>query len=104
MFIPVALLIVLGGIFILLGFLIWKKEKITLLHDYHRAHVCAEQQTAFCTLCGISLLIIGISLAVTGILLAVTDSALSFLLFGAGMIIGVALLIHAETKYNRPQK
>lgn len=35
-----------GIIFCLLGYLIWKKQKITLLHDYHYDKVSTEDKEA----------------------------------------------------------
>ena len=43
--------LVTGGAGILiawLGWLVWKKEKLTLLHDYHTDKVSPENRPAFC--------------------------------------------------------
>ncbi len=93
-----------GGIGVLtmvLGQLIWKKEKLSLMHDYHVDKVSKENKTAFCRLSGIGLLIIGLSLVLSAVLLGVTDSALSFLCFAVGFVAGLAMLIRAGVKYNR---
>ncbi len=84
-----------------LGFLIWKKERITLLHDYHADKVSDEDKKAFCTLSGIGIVLVGIGLIMTALLLAFTESALSFLAFAAGFAAGLVLLITAGVKYNR---
>ena len=90
-----------GVLLAVFGWLIWKKEKITLLHDYHTDKVTPENRKAFCTLSGIGILVIGIGLLITAVLLGVTDSAASFLCFAAAFIAGLALLILAGKKYNR---
>lgn len=90
-----------GIILLILGYLVWKKEKITLLHDYHTDNVSPENKQAFCTLSGIGIFIIGLSLLITAGILAVTDSFLSFLVFAAGFAAGLILLITAGKKYNR---
>ena len=62
--------LIIGGVGILitvLGWLIWKKEKINLMHDYHDNKVSAENKQAFCKLSGIGLVVIGIGLLISGI-------------------------------------
>ena len=49
-----------GVLLAVFGWLIWKKEKITLLHDYHTDKVAPENRKAFCTLSGIGILVIGL--------------------------------------------
>lgn len=90
-----------GVVFLVVGWLIWKKEKISLLHDYERNKVAEEDKKAFCTLSGIGVFVIGVSLLITGILLALTDSPASFLVFAVGFFTGLAMLIFAGAKYNR---
>ena len=92
---------IIGSMLIILGCLIWKKQKITLLHDYHVDKVSSENRGAFCELSGIGILVIGISLVITAVLLGFTDSAASFICFAAGFIAGLSMLIIAGMKYNR---
>ena len=40
-------------------------------------------------------------LLVTAIIIDITDSALSFIAFALGFVVGLALLIYAGVKYNR---
>lgn len=42
-----------GIVFVILGYLIWKKEKISILHDYHYDKVSEVDKKAFCTLSGL---------------------------------------------------
>ena len=88
-------------LFIVLGIMIWKKERIELLHEYHMKRVPPKDKAPFCTLSGIGILIIGISLLLTAIILWITDSALSFILFAIGFAVGLTMLIMAGLKYNR---
>lgn len=90
----------IGIVLIVLGWLIWKKEKINLLHDYHIDKVSSENKTAFCKLSGIGIFVIGISLLITAAILGMTDSVLSFLSFAIGFIAGISMLIIAGIKYN----
>lgn len=90
-----------GIIIIVLGYLLWKKERISLLHDYHYDKVSEENKKAFCALSGMGLLSVGFGLLVTAILLCITESLWSFILFVAGLAVGLWLLILAGNTYNR---
>ena len=46
----------IGVIFLILGYMVWKKEKISLFHDYHYDKVSEEDKTAFCTISGARLI------------------------------------------------
>ena len=91
---------VVGAVCIVLGILIWKKEKITLLHDYHYDKVNEAHKKVFCTLTGIGIIALGIGIFIAGVLLGLTGSLWSFLPFGVGLIISLSLLIYAGKKYN----
>ena len=88
-------------VFIYLGCMMWKKEKITLLHSYHYDKVSPSDKKVFCKISGWGVIFIGIGLLVTAIIIAITDSALSFIAFALGFVVGLALLIYAGAKYNR---
>ena len=95
---------VTGGVGVLLtvlGWLIWRKEKIELLHDYHRDRVAPENRRAFCAMSGGGVLLTGVGLLITAALFGLTESLYSFLPFAAGFVAGVALLIAAGRRYNR---
>ena len=89
-----------GIALLIIGYLIRKKEKISLLHDYHYDKVSAEDKKSFCTLTGTGLAIMGLGLILTAILLGLTESALSFLACAIGFGAGLAPVIHAGNKYN----
>ena len=92
---------ILGIVFCAVGYLIWKKEKIALLHAYHYDKVLPEHKKAFCTMSGWGVLSIGIGLLITAVLIGITDSAWSFTAFAVGFGIGLAMLMDAGKKYNR---
>ena len=99
-------LILIGGVgvaFLILGYLLWKKERISLLHEYHRNFVRQEDRRAFCAWSGWGLLAIGLSLIATAVTLGFTDSAWSFSVFAVGMTMGLALLRYAGKRYRRPR-
>lgn len=90
-----------GVLLVVLGVLLWKKEMITLMHDYHVEKVSPENKKAFCKLSGIGLIIPGVGLVLSAILLGITDSAWSFLCFAVSFPVGLGMLIAAGRKYNR---
>ena len=98
--IGVIIVALVGLLCVILGLLLWKKEMITLLHDYHYDKVSAEDKKAFCALSGKGLLCIGAGLLITSVILALTESAWAFLAFAVGLTIGLTLLILAGKKYN----
>lgn len=92
---------ILGIGFIVMGCLLWLREKIGLLHDYHYDKVSGKNKKAFCRLSGWGVIAIGLGMLATAVILTITDSAWSFMAFAAGFSVGLALLIHAGRKYNR---
>ena len=47
---------ILALVFIYLGYLMWKEEKITLLHNYHYDKVSPSDKKVFCKISGWGLL------------------------------------------------
>ena len=90
-----------GIMLIVMGYLLWKKQRITLLHEYHYNKVSEKDKKAFCMISGIGVLSVGIGLLITGIVAIVTDSVWSFIFFGAGFFVGLIMLVYAGIKYNR---
>lgn len=90
-----------GLVLIVLGFLVWKKQKISLFHSYHVAKVSEKDKSAFCKVSGIGLLIIGTGTLISGILVGVTYEMPGLVCFAAGFIIGFVMLIYSEIRYNK---
>ena len=101
MWLGVSVVAAVGMLCTVLGWLIWKKEMISLLHDYHYTHVDETDKKIFCKLSGIGIISIGAGLLLTAVILGITDSALSFLALAAGFAVGLPLLIYTGNKYNR---
>ncbi|MBQ9909942.1 MAG: DUF3784 domain-containing protein [Lachnospiraceae bacterium] len=89
-----------GILLIVLGMLIYKKQMISLMHDYHVDKVSRENRAAFCRLSGLGLILTGIGAVIAAAFFAVTESAYSFLAFAAGLVPGIGILIAAGRKYN----
>ena len=98
----VAIIVALMGIiFMILGYLLWKKERISLLHEYHYDKVSKEDKKTFCAISGRGVIIIGIGLLISGLLMCYIDSAWSMFPFAVGFVIGLVMLMYAGIKYNR---
>ena len=89
-----------GIVLILLGYMVWKKEKISLFHDYHYDKVSEEDKKAFCTISGIGVVLIGIGVFITAIIIGITNSMWCFIPFVVGFVVGLIMLIYAGIKYN----
>ena len=62
---------------------------------------CLQVIKGFCKISGCGVIFIGIGILMTAIIIGITDSALSFIAFALGFVVGLALLIYAGAKYNR---
>ena len=71
-------------LFFRLGFLLWKKEKISILHSYHYANVKDKDKKAYTAIMGKALVLIGLGMS------------LFFIIFA----IGFGLMIYGQIKYN----
>lgn len=94
------ILTLIGVLFVVLGWLIVKKEMISLFHDYHYDKVSPENKTAFCRLSGSGILVMGLAMVASGICIAITDSRYSLIMLAIGFVAGLAMLIVSGAKYN----
>ena len=101
-FIIIAVLFfLLGLVFIVLGWLIWKKEKINLIIRYHCEKVKEENKQAYCKLFGIGIFVIGIGFLLSGVCTPFTQSVFSFVPMTAGLVLGMVLTFSSVIKYNK---
>lgn len=89
-----------GVILLVLGWQIWKNEKITLIHSYHYKNVRDENKKAYTTEIGMAAIIIAIGIILTGIVDYTTQSVYGWYVFLFSFAVGVILIIHAQIKYN----
>ena len=88
-----------GMLCIVMGLLIWKKERISLIHDYHFRNVRKEDIPSYCRLIGIGLILIGAGICITGIL-DLSGSAFWWIPMLSGMITGILVMNRAQKRYN----
>lgn len=98
--IGVAIELAVGILCIILGLLIWKRQKVSILHDYQHKHVRADDLPAYSRMIGIGLIIIGMGICLTGILNLIFQSILSLIALGLGFVCGIIILCRAQKKYN----
>lgn len=88
------------GLFcVVFGLLIWRKQKVSLIHDYHYRNVKKEDIPAYTRLMGIGLILIGAGICITG-LLNLLASSLWWIPMLAGFVAGFIVTNKAQKKYN----
>ncbi len=95
------LMILLGTLFCFLGWSIWKKRQINLIHSYHYKKVKESDQKAYTALMGKALIVMGIGMYLTGIIDFITSTAYGWIAFSVGFIGGLAMMIYAQITYNK---
>lgn len=89
----------ISALFFVLGFLLWKKQRISLIHDYHYKHVKKSDVPAYTRLMGIALLLMGAGCFIAGIILpfAPEYSCIPLVL---GIVMGTLVMNKAQKTYN----
>lgn len=99
MFIGFLVSLIIGLLFIYVGFLIWKKKKINLIHAYHYKNVKDEDREAYMKEMGISLIIGGVLLLISSVFEMISQKlSVIFMLFG--IFIMLFKIFKAQKKYN----
>ena len=91
--------LVVGLLLLIIGLLIWRKQRISLLHDYHYKNVEKESIPAYSRLIGIGLMVLGSGICISGVLLLV-ESSVWWIPLLAGFVVGLHLMNTAQKKYN----
>ncbi len=91
--------IAVGGICAVMGLLVWKKQRLSLLHDYHYKRVKKEDVPAYSRQMGLGLITIGGGIILNGILL-LAYPPVSLIPLVAGFAAGLFLIFRAQKKYN----
>lgn len=95
------LMLALGTLFCVLGWKIWKKEQITLIHDYHYSKLKEIDKKAYTTLMGKAMLLMGAGNYLTGIIDFITSTSYGWIAFGVSFIGGLIMMISSQIKYNK---
>lgn len=91
----------LGSILIVCGYLIWKKQKISLIRRYHYKRVKDQDRKIYCAEIGVALIIVGLSFIFMWLINYFTNVSYGILVLAVGFVKGMFLFVHAEIKFNR---
>ena len=90
----------LSILFIVLGCLIWIKQKMNLIISHHCEKVSEENKRSYCKIFGIGMLAMGIGFGLSGICTVLLQSVLAFIPMTIGLVLGIVMIIFAVVKYN----
>ena len=89
-----------GILLIVFGLLVCKKQKVSLLHDYHYRSGKEKDLPAYCRAMWIGQIVIGAGLCLTGLLRFFTGSFYSWIAAILAGIVGLWIFHKAQMKYN----
>ena len=89
-----------GILFLVLGAVLWKKQRIDLVNAWHTRHVKKEDVAAYTKLMGLSVIAIGVGCVITGVVACIFENNLGWLALPVGFVAGFALIWKAQKKYN----
>lgn len=93
--------LILGIPVCIIGWVIWKKQKINFIHSYHYSKINEQNKPLYTKQIGKGTLLIGLALMFMGLINFATNSFYGWFAFGAGFVSGIILIIRAQIKYNR---
>lgn len=79
---------------------IWKKEKITLIHDYHYTKVKEEDKKPYTEKMGKAIIIMGTGICLMGIIDFISSSMYGVIAVGICFTLGLIIVVLAQIKYN----
>lgn len=94
------LMITMAILFAIGGFLIWKKERISLIHSYHYSRVSEEDKKDYSQEVGKSMLLIAVGLMINGVVGLVTETFYGWIFFVVFFVLGFIKMSKAQNKYN----
>lgn len=77
------------------------RSNIGSIHWYNRRKVSKEDQLPYCRSMGLGSLVIGASLIISGIVQAIANNETAAWITAGGLLIGLALMLYAQIKYNK---
>ncbi len=95
------IMISLGILLLIMGFFVWKKEKINLIHSFHYKKVAEKDKKDYTQEMGKSLILISIGLFLTGITVFITGSSYGWIFFIMLTLSAFKKMSKAQKKYNK---
>lgn len=90
----IGIILVILGIFNMRG-------NIASIHWYNRRKVTKENQLPYCRCMGLGTLIMGACMIIAGFLQPIIGEEASAWIMAGGILIGLALMLYAQIKYNK---
>ena len=90
----------LAVLFICLGWQVWKKQKITLIHSYHYEKVAEKDKKAYTKQMGKAMLVMGTGIFLTGLINFISDTAYGWGVFLLFFVRGLVMMLRAPIRYN----
>lgn len=95
------ILIAVGLLLLILGYLIGIKQKINLVHSYHYKRVAEEDKPIFCRKIGLGNAIIGGAILLIPLLTILIGAAAALIIAGIASIVAGYIVISTIIKYNK---
>ena len=95
-----SLMIIVGLIFIFIGWRIWKKEQINLIHAYHYKKVSENDKKLYTEKMGKAFILMGIGMISTEIINFVTNTNFGWMAFIISFVWGTTIIVKAQKKHN----
>ena len=92
--------VVSGLVMLTLGLLIWKKQMITLIHDYHWKNVKEENKPFYTRRMGLACIIIAIGMFLAGVANWFWHTPFDMIFFFSFFGIGLITMTRAQYTYN----
>ncbi len=89
------------GLFICVIGIVNMTGNISTIHSYHRRRVSEEDIPKYGKCMGTGTLVIGIAVVIGYVLLTIGKEILMGYCIAAGLVIGIALMLYAQFKYNK---
>ena len=89
-----------GLLCVVFGLLVWKKQKVSLLHDYHYRNVKKADLPAYSRRIGIGLILIGAGICLSGAANYFHRHGLGWIALILGFAAGLLVMNNAQKKYN----
>lgn len=87
-----------GLVLIVFGLVTWKKQTTVFLHSYHYRKVREEELPAYTKLMGVGQIVVGIGFCLSAPLQLLGKKTASRAVFIAGLAVGLAFILKAQTK------
>ncbi|OON92122.1 MAG: hypothetical protein ATN34_04880 [Epulopiscium sp. Nele67-Bin002] len=98
--VELAIMVIVGIALIYNGYLIWQKEKISIIHPFHYTKVRDEDKAAYTALVGKGVLLMGVGAILTGGINYMFRTTYGWAAFGIFFVIGIIFIWLGQKRYN----